>query len=160
MLSEEMQKVVTEVTAGDVVVALQVIARAAGTGALKDYELKVIGATRENLVASLQVATGVNFDQARAAQIAEHQRKMAEAQRRQQEQRMSAAKMAANAKSEQKTPVPTPEEAPPAVDEDSEGSESREAEALTTRVDMLAKRIQPDASPVSNEPGKEGGQAS
>lgn len=148
MLSEEMQQAVTEVSAGDVVVALQVIARAAASGALKDYELKVIGTAREHLVMALQTATGVNFDQARAAQVAEHQRKMAEAQRRAQEQRARATKLASDPKSEN-SPVANTERAP-------EGTEAQEA-VMANRVPQEV--APPDADPVLDQP-EEGGQDS
>ena len=81
MLDENMQKVPVTVSAATAVVALQVIARAAASGAIKDNELSVVGGAREELVAQVQEATGINFDQARAAQARAQQQALEAARR-------------------------------------------------------------------------------
>ena len=101
MLDENMQKVPVTVTAATAVVALQVIARAAASGAIKDNELAVVGAAREELVAQVQEGTGINFDQARAAQA------------RAQQQALEAARRAAAEQQAAQQEAPAPEaEAP------------------------------------------------
>lgn len=81
MLDETQQATaVAGLTGADVVIALQVISRLVSTGNIQDVELQPVGQARNNLVKALEASTGVNFDQARAAQ----QRALREAQQRQQ----------------------------------------------------------------------------
>ncbi len=96
MLNDEQLKLELKgVTAADAVICLQIIQRLVnlGQGAIQDNELAPVGQARNNLVKSMEEATGVNFDVARAAQ----QRAVAEAQRKQQEAQAKAAKEAAEA---------------------------------------------------------------
>ena len=117
MLDENMQKVPVTVSAATAVVALQVVARAAASGAIKDNELSVVGNAREELVAMVQEATGINFDQARAAQARAQQQALEAARRAQAEQQ--AAQQAPEAPEaeipaeEAPTPEVVVEEAPP-----------------------------------------------
>lgn len=77
MLSAEQQTAeVGGLTGADIVIALQIIQRLVSTGNIRDEELATVGTARNNLVAALQNATGVNYDMARAAQ----QRALQEAQ--------------------------------------------------------------------------------
>ena len=120
MLDENMQKVPVTVTAATAVVALQVIARAAASGAIKDNELAVVGAAREELVAQVQEGTGINFDQARAAQARAQQQALEAARRAQAEaaaQQQEAPAPVAEAPAAEEAPAPVEvvaEEAPPA----------------------------------------------
>ncbi len=102
MLSEEMQNVEATVTAGHIAVCLQVIARAAAQGAIRDNEMSTVGGVRDALVKAMQEATGINFDQARAAQARAaqqaQQRQVEEARRAQAE---AAAKAAEEAPAEE-----------------------------------------------------------
>ena len=115
MLNEEQQATeVKGINAADVVVLLQIIQRLVGAGAIQDQELAVVGTARNNLVAALQEATGVNFDMARAAQVRaqqEAQRKMQAAQQ--------AARQEAPAAPEPPAPVAV-EVAEPAAEETAE----------------------------------------
>ena len=71
MLDDKQQnKKLSGITASDGVVILQVIARLVGTGNIRDVELAAVGGVRDKLVASVEKATEVNFDQVRAAQQA------------------------------------------------------------------------------------------
>lgn len=110
MLSEEMQNVEATVTAGHLAVCLQVIARAAANGAIRDNELTTVGGVRDALVKSMQEATGINFDQARAAQA----RAAQQAQQRQVEEARRA-QVEAAAKAEAKMTEAPAEEAPAEV---------------------------------------------
>ncbi len=67
MLDEKQVQAKVEVTAGDVVICLQIIQRLVGAGAIGDQELASVGLARNSLIAGLEKATGVNFDKARAA---------------------------------------------------------------------------------------------
>ncbi len=102
MLSEEMQNVEATVTAGHIAVCLQVIARAAAQGVIRDNEMSTVGGVRDALVKAMQEATGINFDQARAAQARAaqqaQQRQVEEARRAQAE---AAAKAAEEAPAEE-----------------------------------------------------------
>lgn len=108
MLDENMQKVPVTMSAATAVVALQVIARAAASGAIKDNELSVVGNAREELVAQVQEATGINFDQARAAQ-ARAQQQALEAARRAQAEAAAQAQEAPEAPAAEEAPAPAPE---------------------------------------------------
>lgn len=101
MLSDEMQEVEVKITAGMAAVALQVIARASANGAIRDNELSTVGGVRDGLVKAMQEATGINFDQARAAQ--------ARAQQQAQQKAMEEAKAAHAAAAA----APAPANAPP-----------------------------------------------
>lgn len=79
MLNEEQQAAAVTVTGSQVVVALQVFNRLITTGGLKDVELTPVGQARDGLVAALQEATGVNFDQAKAQQEAVQRQRIAQA---------------------------------------------------------------------------------
>ncbi len=109
MLSEEMQNVEATVTAGHIAVCLQVIARAAAQGAIRDNELSTVGGVRDSLVKAMQEATGINFDQARAAQARAQQQAQ---QRAVEEARKAQAEAAAQAESAEEAPA---EEAPAEV---------------------------------------------
>ena len=80
MLDEKQQnKKLSGISASDGVVILQVIARLVGTSNIRDMELAAVGGVRDKLVASVEKATGVNFDQVRAAQQAALRRAQEEA---------------------------------------------------------------------------------
>ena len=79
MLNEEQQAAEVTVTAGQVVVALQVISRLISTGGLRDVELTPVGSARDGLVAAMEKATGVNFDQEKARQEAIQRQRIAQA---------------------------------------------------------------------------------
>ena len=119
MLDEKQQATeVKGINAADVVVLLQIIQRLVGAGAIQDQELAVVGTARNNLVAALQEATGVNFDMARAAQVRAQQ----EAQRK-----MQAAQQAAQRPPE--PPAPTGENVTPVAVEVAEPTAEETAEA-------------------------------
>ena len=79
MLNEEQQSQSVTLTGAQAVVALQVIHRLTSTGGLKDVELSPVGQARDGIVAALEEATGVNFDQARAQQEAMQRQRVAQA---------------------------------------------------------------------------------
>jgi len=79
MLNEEQQEQSVTLTGAQAVVALQVINRLASSGGLKDVELAPVGQARDGIVAALETATGVNFDQARAQQEAMQRQRIAKA---------------------------------------------------------------------------------
>lgn len=110
MLSEEMQNVEATVTAGHIAVCLQVIARAAAQGAIRDNELSTVGGVRDSLVKAMQEATGINFDQARAAQARAAQQAQ---QRAVEEARRAQAEAQAQAESAE-APADAPAEEAPA----------------------------------------------
>ncbi len=113
MLSEEMQNVEATVTAGHIAVCLQVIARAAAQGAIRDNELSTVGGVRDSLVKAMQEATGINFDQARAAQArAQQQAQQRAVEEARKAQAEAAAQAAAQAESAEEAPA---EEAPAEV---------------------------------------------
>lgn len=112
MLSDEMTKVEVPVTAGHIVVLLQVIARAASSGNIRDNEMALVGSTRDALVTALQDATGVNFDQARAAQARQIQQAQAKAQEEARAAQAAQAAAAAAPAEEAPAEVVMAEEAP------------------------------------------------
>ncbi len=79
MLNEEQQATNVTCTAGQVVVALQVISRLLSTGGLRDVEMTPVGQARDGLVAAMEAATGVNFDQEKARQEAIQRQRIAAA---------------------------------------------------------------------------------
>ena len=79
MLNEEQQAAAVTMTAAQVVVALQIVHRLISAGGLKDVELSPVGAARDGMVAALQEATGVNFDEAKAQQEAIQRQRVAQA---------------------------------------------------------------------------------
>lgn len=79
MLNEEQQAAEVTVTGAQAVVALQVISRLTSTGGLKDVELTPVGQARDGIVAALEAATGINFDQAKAQQEAAQRQRIAQA---------------------------------------------------------------------------------
>ena len=79
MLNEEQQAAKVECTGAQVVVALQVVSRLLNMGGLKDVELTPVGQARDGLVAALEAATGVNFDQAKAQAEALQRQRIAQA---------------------------------------------------------------------------------
>ena len=79
MLNEEQQAAKVECTGAQVVVALQVVSRLINMGGLKDVELTPVGQARDGLVAALEGATGVNFDQAKAQAEAIQRQRIAQA---------------------------------------------------------------------------------
>jgi len=100
MLDEKQQSSeVNGLTGADVVIALQIIARLVSTGNIQDVELQAVGTARNNLVKALEATTGVNFDQARAAQ----QRAIREAQ---EQARAAQAAQAANQEDAPAAPAP------------------------------------------------------
>lgn len=118
MLDENMQKVPVTISAASAVVALQVIARASASGAIKDNELSVVGTARDELVAQVAEATGINFDQARAAQARAQQQAMEAARRAQAEAAAVQAEAAPEAPAAEEVPavevVEAVEDTPPA----------------------------------------------
>ena len=111
MLNEEQQNAEITVTGGQVVVALQVISRLVSNGGLRDVELSPVGTARDGLVAALESATGVNFDQEKARQEAIQLQRIAQA-RQQYAEAQAAAAAAAEAEAS--------EEAPAAEEDDSQ----------------------------------------
>ncbi len=104
MLDEKQQATeVKGLTGADVVICLQVVARLVSSGQIQDVELAPVGTARNNLVKALEDATGINFDQARAAQ----QRAIREAQ-----QRAQAGTVPAPAAEEAPADAPVATEAP------------------------------------------------
>ena len=84
MLNETQQSLsIPGITGGTVVVLLQIIARLAGSGGVKDAELSTIGTARDQLKGQLQEATGVDFDQERAKQEEQIRQLQAQARQRQ-----------------------------------------------------------------------------
>jgi hypothetical protein len=79
MLNEEQQNTAVTITAGEVVVALQVISRLSSTGGLRDVELSPVGKARDGLVQAMETATGINFDQEKARQEALQRQRIAQA---------------------------------------------------------------------------------
>ena len=79
MLNEEQQAATVTLTGAQVVVALQIVNRLITTGGLKDVELSPVGSARDGMVAALQQATGVNFDEAKAQQEAVQRQRVAQA---------------------------------------------------------------------------------
>lgn len=79
MLNQEQQGTEVSLTAGQVIIALQVISRLVSSGGLKDVELSPVGVARDNMVAALETATGVNFDAAKAQQEAMQRQRVAQA---------------------------------------------------------------------------------
>ena len=79
MLNEEQQAAAVTLTGAQVVVALQIVNRLITTGGLKDVELSPVGSARDGMVAALQQATGVNFDEAKAQQEAVQRQRIAQA---------------------------------------------------------------------------------
>ena len=69
MFDETQHKVeLRDLKVADGIIMLQVIERVALSGKLQGNELKIVGDMRTNVVASIENATGVNFDQ-RAAEL-------------------------------------------------------------------------------------------
>lgn len=97
MLNEEQQEAAVTVTGAQAVVALQVINRLTTTGGLKDVELSPVGQARDGIVAALQEATGVNFDEAKAQQEAMQRQRIAQAREAYAAQQAAAAEEAAAA---------------------------------------------------------------
>ena len=96
MLNEEQQAAAVTLTGAQVVVALQIVNRLITTGGLKDVELSPVGMARDGMVAALQQATGVNFDEAQAQQEAMQRQRVAQA-REAYAQQQAAAKAEAEA---------------------------------------------------------------
>ena len=95
MLNQEQQQAQVTITAGAAVVALQVISRLSGLGALKDIELAPVGTQRDVIVKALEEATGINYDQARAQAEAIQRQRIAEARAAQEKAQREAAEAAA-----------------------------------------------------------------
>lgn len=79
MLNQEQQAATVTLTGAQVVIALQIVNRLITTGGLKDVELSPVGAARDGMVAALQEATGVNYDEAKAQQEAVQRQRIAQA---------------------------------------------------------------------------------
>lgn len=99
MLNEEQQAAAVTLTGAQVVVALQIVNRLITTGGLKDVELSPVGSARDGMVAALQQATGVNFDEAKAQQEAVQRQRVAQAREAYAQQQQAAAEEAAAAAS-------------------------------------------------------------
>ena len=99
MLNEEQQAAAVTLTGAQVVVALQIVNRLITTGGLKDVELSPVGSARDGMVAALQQATGVNFDEAKAQQEAVQRQRIAQAREAYAQQQQAAAEEAAAAAS-------------------------------------------------------------
>jgi len=97
MLNQEQQQAKVTITAGAAVVALQVISRLSGLGALKDVELAPVGTQRDVIVQALEEATGINYDVARAQAEAMQRQRVAEARAAQEKAQQDAADAAQNA---------------------------------------------------------------
>ncbi len=91
MLNQDQQQAKVTITAGAAVVALQVISRLSGLGALKDVELAPVGTQRDVIVQALEEATGVNYDTARAQAEAVQRQRVAEARAAQEKAQRDAA---------------------------------------------------------------------
>ena len=94
MLNQEQQQAKVTITAGAAVVALQVISRLSGLGALKDVELAPVGTQRDVIVQALEEATGINYDTARAQAEAIQRQRVAEARAAQEKAQRDAAEQA------------------------------------------------------------------
>ena len=95
MLNETQQQLsIPGITGGTVVVLLQIIARLASSGGVKDAELSTIGTARDQLKGQLQEATGVDFDTERAKQEQQLRQLQAQARQRQEEAQKAAAEAA------------------------------------------------------------------
>lgn len=115
MLNEEQQEIEVNLTGGQVIIALQVISRLVSSGGLKDMELSPVGSARDSMVAALETATGVNFDQAKAQQEALQRQRIAQARAAQQAAAEEAAAEAEGATEvEVKTEAPAEETTAPA----------------------------------------------
>lgn len=79
MLNEEQLAAEVKITGATAWILLQCISRLTTTGAVKDIELTAVGGAHDTLVASLQEATGVNYDQAKAQMEAMQRQRVAEA---------------------------------------------------------------------------------
>lgn len=97
MLNQEQQQAKVTITAGAAVVALQVISRLSGLGALKDVELAPVGTQRDVIVQALEEATGINYDAARAQAEAVQRQRVAEARAAQEKAQRDAADAAQDA---------------------------------------------------------------
>lgn len=97
MLNQEQQQAKVTITAGAAVVALQVISRLSGLGALKDVELAPVGTQRDVIVQALEEATGINYDAARAQAEAVQRQRVAEARAAQEKAQRDAAEAAQDA---------------------------------------------------------------
>jgi len=91
MLNQEQQQAQVTITASAAVIALQVISRLSGLGALKDVELAPVGVQRDAIVKALEEATGINYDQARAQAEAVQRQRIAEARAAQEKAQREAA---------------------------------------------------------------------
>ena len=96
MLNPEQQQAKVTITAGAAVVALQVISRLSGLGALKDVELAPVGTQRDVIVKALEEATGINYDTARAQAEALQRQRVAEARAAQEKAQREAVEAAAD----------------------------------------------------------------
>lgn len=87
MLNPEQLESEVTITGSTALIMLQVVARVANLqNGLKDVELKPVGEARENLVAALEAATGLNFDRERARQQLELQQRLAAARAEQEKE--------------------------------------------------------------------------
>lgn len=109
MLDDKQQTATVDgLTSADVVICLQIIQRLTnmGNGALQDQELHAVGTARNNLVAAMERATGVNYDVARAAQA----RALQEAQAKQRAMAQAASQAKAKAEAEKTEEAPSPDD--------------------------------------------------
>lgn len=107
MLNETQQSLsIPGITGGTVVVLLQIIARLAGSGGVKDAELSTIGTARDQLKGQLQEATGVDFDQERAKQEEQIRQLQAQARQRQADAQKAATEAAAAVESADEATTP------------------------------------------------------
>lgn len=107
MLNEEQQATEVKLTGGQLIIALQVISRLVSSGGLKDMELSPVGMARDAMVASLEEATGVNFDAAKAQQEAMQRQRIAQAREEHAKAQAAAAEEAAAAETKDEAPAPS-----------------------------------------------------
>lgn len=110
MLNEEQQVAEVKCNGAQVVVALQVISRLVNTGGLRDVEMTPVGQARDGLVAALQAATGVNYDEEKAKQEMLNRQRIAQAREAYAKQQAEAAEAAAAEAGETQDEDPAPGE--------------------------------------------------
>lgn len=130
MLNETQQQLsIPGITGGTVVVLLQIIARLAGSGGVKDAELSTIGTARDQLKGQLQEATGVDFDMERAKQEEQVRQLQAQARQRQAEAQKAAAEAAAAVETAEESTTPETVEAVAEAVEEAEAATDAAEEA-------------------------------
>lgn len=74
LTKEQIEKPLGVLNAGDALIGLQMVSRLHRAGAIMDNELATVGVFRNRLVEALQEATGINYDEAMAAEAQAAQR--------------------------------------------------------------------------------------